>query len=1134
MLSYAQFKKRNLLETINREPFRVAFHKLVEAFKYELIEVSKLSVNLTEANVFDAFLINQFISEDYKLNQQVFSQLLSDFEVQTYRSLLHEADAATESDLEDELVIAVDKAIKRLKSRIQRVLSGSRSLPPETTDTSVADSGTAPSTSAADPSVGTDVPPPPAPALPSGPSGSTSPAPASDVGSGDADRPERPTGYKPAPYGSFLPAPAAGDSGGMLSRLGRGIKNLGWAVTRPIRRAWHGDPTREQVENLQHVIYENEDVIASYLDRFHIQVLDLIRQRVSELKGIAGTSASAAPAPSTEAPANTDNLADIDDELATAGRDELGADKGVPTGSEAPVSMAAGARPEDRAEELERQQEIDEEEKSPSIQALRRVAREGLVKMGRLFGFTVPDKVQRTKRGRNEPEEIDTHLFSALTESDLGLSTSQYYDIFDKVLGDPDRYLNTDMARKVKAVSQAIEEQGDDPTPRKSLKRYIYRLHLYEAGKNAPGHLRRKALMRALAELGRELQPSASPQAATPSVPEAPAAETPATEVPAAETPATEAPAAGTTSPETPPTEVPAAAETPIASPAAKRVRAARKMKTQLPATMLELSPEEIEKIDQVGNATPDELQIIRNVGDAFIQNIPKAKRLSVAEKMTGILRTRGEEALRQWGEKAAAIFSGQGGVAADIPGEPHATPPQEVGASHETPTVDGERSSGSVSQIDQSGENPMVHEPEVGDPATGEPLGIGPNAKETNVKENMKRWFDVMQARASGSLSSSKLDMADPSVSEKVNRIMDDQAKAIIDELTDPADWDGDTLSDQGIVKMGRKVRNAILDEMFPEPVQDPSMPPPQAAESVRYGWLFERFDDEEEAITPEEMAAIRRPEQQNQFRPQMDQHLSRLRDEPSGRIGISQPPSPAPAPAPAPPQTQSTGGGLLNRVRAIRAGTTLPADDGRRERHQRFRDELNRLTSYATDRDLQKIQSPDDLGRLNADPEMNPDELRGRLHQGDLSRERLSFKDRLVNDPRWEELKSKYVDVTSGGIGRDFDRDASVEREAHEQLKQYAKKAWDRMLQMGVDPEEDPESSLHFIFRRMTDDVEANIGVAGIGDEAGFQDDEREVRRNLRVRGADDIGMKESQRILFRKHLLEAFCEWRNGESI
>ena len=293
MLSFADYRKEQLKETINEVCVEEGVKKHFEILRLELLEAIKLPQILSEgAGMAEQAEYNLFVEEDFHYNRAFIEELIHLHKLHFHDELMMEADMAAASPMANmdnfkaKLVEEVKRMMAELRNQISAILN------PET------DAGSMASTShdggsAESPAVDA---PTPAAAHSSGngsaggggaPMGSASgdnlqvgDAAAAAGGGNDPyprwsayrgeERPEQ-GGFQPAAYGNKTPT---GGIRGGLSRLWR-------RMTRPVRRIWHGDPTREmgkhmKRESVEQIITENWDQIEPLLVDFEKNMLKYI------------------------------------------------------------------------------------------------------------------------------------------------------------------------------------------------------------------------------------------------------------------------------------------------------------------------------------------------------------------------------------------------------------------------------------------------------------------------------------------------------------------------------------------------------------------------------------------------------------------------------------------------------------------------------------------------------------------------------------------------------------------------------------------------------------------------------------------------------------------------------------------
>ena len=297
MLSFADYRKEQLKETIKDVCLKEGVKKHFEILRLELLEAIKLPQVLSEgAGMAERAEYNLFVEEDFQYNRAFIEELIHLHKLHFHDELMMEVDMAAASPMADmdnfkaKLVEEVKRMMSELRDQIRAILNPENGAAGPVASTSH-DGG-----SAEAPAVDS---PTPAAAHSSGngsaggggaPMGSadnlqvgdhTPPAAAAAGGGGGGHYPNwsdykgdsRPDqgGAQPANYGKLRP------KDGFWSGMGR----LARRATRPLRRIWHNDPTREmgkhmKRESVEQIITENWDQIEPLLVDFEKNMLGYI------------------------------------------------------------------------------------------------------------------------------------------------------------------------------------------------------------------------------------------------------------------------------------------------------------------------------------------------------------------------------------------------------------------------------------------------------------------------------------------------------------------------------------------------------------------------------------------------------------------------------------------------------------------------------------------------------------------------------------------------------------------------------------------------------------------------------------------------------------------------------------------
>lgn len=362
MKSFSDFRKSQLKRDIYAVSVREGLNRHFDMLKMDLFETSELPPMLFENN----FLLNSAYEFNRKLDHEEVKELIglviSDCKSNFYDYLISEdATAASEfSSLHTELIARVKQMVAELKAAVGNALGKVRSTgeedpeetPAGTSATSAPSAGASVSHSAAPGMASKTMATPPnksaspssAAVAPSSPGSATS-TPAS-AGSSPG------TSTGPAAYGSMRPSDGFFKGAGRLAKSAwGGLSNAFKKLTRPIRRVWHNDPTRENIQLLLPLFNENADAILNIIDKFGTDLIQYIGDRIGTIAGTVAANGGLSPAANattlgdgkTKGPAGTNpGLVSIDAGPAATGTDP----KVINPDKESSVErMAAGGDP---------------------------------------------------------------------------------------------------------------------------------------------------------------------------------------------------------------------------------------------------------------------------------------------------------------------------------------------------------------------------------------------------------------------------------------------------------------------------------------------------------------------------------------------------------------------------------------------------------------------------------------------------------------------------------------------------------------------------------------------------------------------------------------------------------------------
>ena len=342
MRNFADFRKDELRETIKDLCVREGVETQFEILRIELTEAIKLpDLPLNEGILAEAGF-HRLQRDDFEENKVFLEEVIRVYKTQFYDELLQEAEATSQlgtslSQLGRDLKEKILELIDVLRTQVSAILKTTRS-PEDAEDLSQSiGADLSAGDTAGDPSSpvgggpatgGSPFAAPsgtPSGAAPSGAAPSAAPSASSGTGttyagagfgpsgvastpstspSGDKQKYPRWSDYRgdvrpkqgeftPAPYGSLRPSDSVR---GGLSRLWR-------RATRPVRRVWHGDPSREMskehTELFETLFLENWDQVSGIIDKFQDDVMKYIDARIKQIGDEAGTPVAATPTPET-------------------------------------------------------------------------------------------------------------------------------------------------------------------------------------------------------------------------------------------------------------------------------------------------------------------------------------------------------------------------------------------------------------------------------------------------------------------------------------------------------------------------------------------------------------------------------------------------------------------------------------------------------------------------------------------------------------------------------------------------------------------------------------------------------------------------------------------------------------------
>lgn len=404
MRSFAEYRKAQLKDVIRQSCLQEGLEKQFEILRLDLLEAIRLPNNF-QSNILAEVQYNHARQADYVENRYLVEQILQVCKEEFYHELLAEAQAQVDvgtslQQLRDELIRRIKAFIQEMRDVIGGATGGTRDLSQDAgVDASASAGGGAPGAPGAPRAPGApQAPRSPSPGAPGrqpstpggSPYGSIYADPSGVYDGGEEGRndyprwrdyrgqvrPQQGGGHQPAPYGSMVPSD--GLRGG-LSRLWR-------RITRPIRRIWHGDASREMakehVEFLETVFTENSDQIKAVIDRFEADIIPFITKRIDQIvrsvlpgAGAAAGAAGAAGAAPGKMAVGTAEESPVGDGTPSG---EAEADAEAKSDAARDLALNRGAPPEQAEAEAEQAKHF----------ALEELARDGATKLA--IDFILP------------------------------------------------------------------------------------------------------------------------------------------------------------------------------------------------------------------------------------------------------------------------------------------------------------------------------------------------------------------------------------------------------------------------------------------------------------------------------------------------------------------------------------------------------------------------------------------------------------------------------------------------------------------------------------------------------------------------------------------------------------------------
>lgn len=308
MRSFADYRKTQLKKDIYAVSIKEGINRHLEMLRLDLLEMIELPPVLMENDFAMRVQYERARKEDYRFTKELVEEIMFFCKDHFYTELLSEAgNTITLQDFGLELNRKIKDMVADLKAVVSNALKGTGTPPPG------APSG-APSNAGPGSPGGNNGSSPSSPVFPTAPQGQNAPsggqpspppspsnnAPASggnnassSSSGGGSSYPFTQQGSARPANGNFTPAPYGNIS--PSDGIWGGLKRLWRRMTRPIRRVWHGDPTREQVEGIECVILENIQSVLGVIDKFQSDLLQYVNDRLPQVAAATGASPSAVP-----------------------------------------------------------------------------------------------------------------------------------------------------------------------------------------------------------------------------------------------------------------------------------------------------------------------------------------------------------------------------------------------------------------------------------------------------------------------------------------------------------------------------------------------------------------------------------------------------------------------------------------------------------------------------------------------------------------------------------------------------------------------------------------------------------------------------------------------------------------------